>query len=1148
LEQSFVNPPASAKPHTWWHWMNGNITKEGITADLEAMAEAGIGGAQIFNAEESIPHGSIQFNSPEWIDMVKHAVSEAKRLGLELCIHNCGGWSSSGGPWNTPEHGMKIVVTSEIQIKGPTKLSSIPPQPEAKLDFYRDIAVLAFPATAVDPQQSIPNLNGKIFLDRVENLRIGNRTDNLPETLIQQNTLVDLTDKFLSSDGKTGVWEVPEGEWTILRIGYTVNGRKNHPAPPEGTGLECDKLSKEAVKAHWDGHIALILDAIGKTYPDQSGLNNVLIDSYEVGTQNWTQGFEKEFEKRCGYSILKFLPVFTGRVVDAPEITERFLWDFRRVVADMFAENYSEYFGKLAHEAGLLYSSEPYGNCPSDDIQYGSYCDIPMGEFWQGSGESVNPGNAKLPSSIAHVYGKKFVGAEAFTAAPDGGKWTKDPFALKAQGDIAYCGGINRMIYHRYAHQPWTNPTRYPGMTMGQWGTHFERTLTWWSQTKEWLTYQARCQYMLQEGLFVADVLFYNGEDAPCGLPSINLPKGYDYDGCDTKALKLLKVKNGRLVLPSGMSYRILVLPEIPAMSPETLTEIGRLANEGATIIGRVKPESAQGLRKYPESDGIVKKLADEVWSKIISDKSPVEVLKSIDLKPDFKAPDNAKLTYIHREIGGMDVYFVASPDQRSGEVKCTFRISGKTPELWCPETGAIETAPIFEEKDGLTTLPIRFEPSGSVFVVFRKPVSGDHAVDVKYTTIPQKSAIIGDLKIVKAEYGYFADENINNCIDVKNLIRKELASGKKKINATNDQMGGDPAGGTVKELMIEYLIGGVKKREQVKENQSVTLPEGAKVLKAYYGLISGEVDVERIPKIVDVTAKIKGLVKDGMVNTVVNDVLVDGKNPAETNELRVEYLFNDKPDWANVSEKQILHLPLVSVSETWAPVYEIKVAADGNPEIQAWKPGTLEVTMASGKTIKKEIETVPETIEIDGPWQLSFPPNWGAPEQITLDKLISWTEHSDAGVKYFSGTAVYIKSFKLKEKPEAGLRLILDLGNLKNFAEVELNGKSLPLLWKPPYRLDITDAVQAGNNALRIKVTNLWPNRVIGDEFLPEDLEWKGKSLKAWPQWLLDGKPSPTGRLTFTTWHHWTKEDEPLPSGLFGPVLVRQIKCYKVN
>jgi hypothetical protein len=919
--------------------------------------------------------------------------------------------------------------------------------------------------------------------------------------------------------------------------------------------LECDKLSREAMKAHWDGHLGLILAAIGqadgadKLAPDKPGLNNVMIDSYEVGTQNWTQGFEKEFQKRCGYSILKFLPVFTGRVVDSPEITDRFLWDFRRVIADMFAENYSAYFGELAHEAGLLYSSEPYGNSPSDDIQYGSYCDIPMGEFWQGNGQSVSAGNSKLASSIAHVYGKKFVGAEAFTAAPDGGKWIKDPFALKAQGDAAYCGGINRMIYHRYAHQPWTNPNRYPGMTMGQWGTHFERTLTWWNQGKDWLKYQARCQYMLQEGLFVADILFYGGEGAPNGLYEQSLPEGYDYDGCDTRALELLTVENGRLRLPSGMSYRVLVLPATSAMSPEVLKTIGQLADKGATIVGYKKPERAEGLRGYPDSDKKMKTLADEVWTKIITDKSPVEVLQSIDLKPDFTA-ENGKLSYIHREIAGLDVYFVACSSLKNDEITCRFRINGKTPELWNPETGEREIAPVFVEKDGVTSLPIRFEASGSVFVVFRNQTPADHAVNVKYTATGQKKLpVAGDLKIVKAEYGDFADEATNTCANVTDIVRKIVASGSRTISAENDRMGGDPAGGVIKSLQINYLVNGVKKQEQVKEHQSITLPEGAKIVKAYYGRITDDLRMEAVPQIVDVTAKLKGLIADGAVNTVVSNALTDGKKIAEKNEIRVEYSYNGKTGWANVHESKILLLPPEPEDKISPPTYELRATANGgNPELRVWEPGSFEVTMASGKTLKTEVATVPEAVEITGQWQLSFPPNWGAPEQVTLDNLISWTEHPDDGVKYFSGTASYTKSFRWDEKAEAGSHLILDLGYLKNFAEVELNGKSLPLLWKPPYRLDVTDAIKVGDNVLKIQITNLWPNRLIGDEQLPEDREWSGIWLKEWPQWLLDGKPSPTGRFTFSTWHHWKKDDKPLPSGLFGPVTVKKVVSHKLS
>ncbi|MDR1859728.1 MAG: DUF3395 domain-containing protein [Bacteroidales bacterium] len=1140
LEQGFANPPAAAKPHTWWHWMNGNISKEGITADLEAMADAGIGGAQIFNVAEGIPHGAVQFNSAEWIDMVAFAAAEARRLGLEICIHNCAGWANSGGPWNTPENGMKIVVTSDTIIHGPTTLNTPPTQPQTNLDFYRDIAVLTFPTPSKTEGNVISNFRGKVFLDRQTIRRDREAAVIPPETFVNAADIRDLTANLLPADGKAPTWDVPEGDWTVLRIGYTANGRKNHPAPEEGTGLESDKLSQTATKAHWDGHVAKILEAVGtKNIDGKTGLNNVLIDSYEVGTQNWTQGLETEFQKRTGYSIVKFLPVFAGLIVDSPEITERFLWDFRRVVADLFAENYSEYFGKLAHDAGLLYSIEPYGNCPSDDIQYGSYSDIPMGEFWPSGGHSVNTGNAKLPASIAHVYGRKFVGAEAFTAAPNGGKWLKTPFDIKAQGDAVYCGGVNRMIYHRYAHQPWTNPTRYPGMTMGQWGTHFERTLTWWKQGKDWLKYQARCQYLLQEGQFVADVLFFSGEGAPNELRNTELPDGYDYDGCDTRALSLLTVKNGRLTLPSGMSYRLLALPNDEAFSPQTLKIIANLAAAGATITGYKKPEKAVGLRGYPDSDTEVKLLADELWPKIITGKSVGDVLASLGVKPDFKAPASANLKYIHRKISGADVYFVACPSLSGDATVCTFRVSGKIPELWNPETGAIEPAPVYSETDSLTSVPIRFEPSGATFVVFRKPAPADHLVAVKRIDNPVNNpdTSAGTLIILKAEYGDFAD-NTNGCANVTATVGKLLADGKRTFTVSNTTMGGDPAYGTVKEFRIDYMLGGTKKREFVNEDKAFTMPQGATLVKAYYGIINDEPD--RQPQVIDITAKVAALVKGGALMADINNDLA-GHDPAPMLEktMRVNYTFNGEPGYLQVHENHTLVLPPRPEGEIPVPDYELKATAEGNTELLAWTSATFELKAASGKTLITEVKTA-EPQEVTGTWNLTFPPNWGAPEQVTLDKLISWTEHPDDGVKYFSGTATYSISFSY-EKP-AEDRVVLDLGNLKNFAEVALNGTKYPVLWKPPYRLDITDAVKSGDNALTVEITNLWPNRLIGDEQLPDDRQWNGIRLKEWPQWVLDGKPSPTGRYTFTTWHHWRKDDKPLPSGLFGPVLLRRI------
>jgi len=1270
LEKGFVQPPDSARPHTWWHWMNGNITKEGITADLEAMARVGIGGAQIFNAAEGIPHGPVQFDSPEWIDLVKHAAKEANRLGLELCIHNCAGWSSSGGPWNTPEHGMKIVVTSETQAKGPSAFAGKLAQPPAKLDFYRDIAVLAFrtpvgervkmrdlapdvtcsgtkqdaakvmdgnngttvrlalpkpkepafirfdfaqpyaarmlsimpgpgmqgcggkieisddgqtfrvidsfsmqrgselrtyafaPVTAkhyrvlftsvsskmkqlsiaeVDfsAKVGIENLVGKTFLDRTD-VRSEAASAVKPDEVVQGDAIVNLTAR-MGTDGQLS-WNVPEGEWTILRIGYTANGRNNHPAPAEGTGLECDKLSKEAAQAHWDGCMGKVLAALGPLAGDvKSGLNNVLIDSYEVGTQNWTQNFKEEFQKRRGYDLTRFLPVFTGRVVDSPEVTERFLWDLRRTIADLFAEYYSGQFKEMAHRAGLLYSVEPYGNCPSDDLQYGSFCDIPMGEFWPASGASVNIGNAKLPASIAHIYGKKYVGAESFTAEPSAGKWLKDPYSIKAQGDAVYCGGVNRIIYHRYAHQPWTSPTRYPGMTMGQWGTHFERTLTWWEQSKDWLKYQARCQFMLQSGRFVADACFYCGEDAPNSLRGGGLPAGYDYDGCDTAALALMSVKDGRIVLPSGMSYRMLVLPNEKAMSPAVLKTVEKLVKAGATVVGP-KPEKANGLQGYPASDAEVKRLADALWSGGVLSQSPADVLASLRVKPDFVCTNKgAHVNFIHREADGADYYFIANAKTMGEELTCTFRVSGKVPELWHPDTGAIEKAPVYTEQDGCTTVPIRFDPAGSVFVVFRRAASGDHAVAVRHESAKEQKGPVAELTVLKAEYGVFGDNIDSDCADVTAAVKQAVKNGNRRVAASND-LGGDPAPMCEKELKLDYLVGSEKKSVRIEEHKSVELPAGAEVVRAVYGLISEKPEPQN--QTVDVTAKVAALVKDGTLSVEVNNDLA-GKDPAylTVKQLRVEYTYKGQRKEARAHENQMLMLPETDDQTTPPPAFELAAQKNGTYAFSAWKPGTVELTTAAGRTLKAAVESVPQPVEITGSWELSFPPNWGAPAKVTLDKLISWTDHLDSGVKYFSGTATYRKTFAWDGKKQKGERYILDLGDLKNFAEVQLNGQALNLLWKPPYRLDVTDTLKSGQNALQIKITNLWPNRLIGDEQLPEDREWDGKHLKAWPQWVLDGKPSPTGRFTFTTWHHWYKEDQPLPSGLFGPVMIRTVE-----
>jgi hypothetical protein len=1200
LEASFQNPPESAKPHTWWHWMNGNVTKEGITADLEAMKRVGIGGAQIFNVDSGIPHGPVQFLSPEWRELMKHAAKEADRLGIELCLHNCAGWSSSGGPWNTPEHAMQHVVTSEVQVKGPMHFSGALPQPPTRNDFYRDIVVFAFrtpdgegvdfkslapkvtasvdgidgaklidgkattSVTLPAPETGKPQFfqlefsqlfaartivltpgtntgeckgviqvsdDGKDFRDaraftfmrrptrplgislanesvsarfyrvlftaaakgakefslgdidlspqlRIESVEskdgdtggfiMSSQTgvEVAPSLVVKRNEMIDLTSK-LGADGHLD-WDAPAGDWTILRLGYTPTGRSNHPAPAEATGLECDKFSKAALNAHWAGFMQKVLDDLGPLAGKTGSLNNALIDSYEVGGQNWSPRFREEFQKRRGYDPLPFLPTFTGRVVDNPEISERFLWDLRRTIADLFAENYYGHFQELCHQHGLKASIEPYTG-PFESLQCGAPADIPMGEFWVGQKPHSS---LKLASTVGHIYGKPVIGAESFTASPGAhGRWQEDPYSIKALGDLVFCQGINRYIFHRYAMQPWTN--RWPGMTMGQWGTHFDRTSTWWEQGREWLRYVARCQSLLQQGHFVADAAYFCGESTPAEMRvdqgEFSLPDGYDYDGINADVLlHHAKVKNGRLVLESGMSYRVLILPPSDRnMTPTLLRKLRDFVADGLTLVG-YSPEASPSLQNYPKCDDEVQKLVTEMWGdrtnpnitehklgkgKVVWQKLS-NVLAGLNAKPDFEFATAAgsQLAFIHREIGGADIYFVSNQRGRFDSVDCTFRISGKAPELWHADTGVMERAPIWREENGRTIVPIQFDPAGSVFVVFRKAAKDAHVLAANGSFREATTDVGPKVEIRRATYSAIDGAD---SMDVTELVRRRVNSGEFTVVASNGELGRDPAVNHPKQLHLDFVVDEKPATMVVAENESFTFP--------------------------------------GAANT--------GSAPV------------------------------------WQPV----ASGNGKTSVRAWADGRAEFRVRDGRILKAEAKNIPAPIEVSGAWDLTFPPNWGAPEMVKLDKLISWSDSADAGVKYFSGTATYAKEIEiLAGLLGANRELWLDLGKVKNFAEVSLNGKPLGILWKPPFRVNVTGAARSGRNKLEIKVTNLWPNRLIGDEQLPDDREWNGKQLKGWPQWVLDGKPSPTGRLTFTTWHHWTKNEPLLESGLLGPVTLR--------
>ena len=1151
LDKGFINPPASARNWTWWHWMNGNITREGITADLEAMKRIGLGGAQIFNVSD-VPEGPVTFMSPQWLDLMKHAASEAGRLGLDLGFHNCAGWTSSGGPWITPEHAMQTVVTREARISGPARFEAALPQPRSEQGYYRDISVLAFP-TPQDDASRTNTFKRKAGFDGSDYLQPKPAT--IPaDACVPRDRIVDLTGKLLAGGKLT--WAAPKGDWTILRIGHTMINADNHPSPRAGHGLECDKLSREALDAHWAGGIAPILakagPLVGKT------LNNILIDSYETGNGNWTPRLREEFQRLRGYDLTHFLPALTGRTVDSSEVTERFLWDFRRTLSDLFGENYYGYFSELCHKNGLISAVEPYGG-NFEQLQAGDLTDMVMGEFWAGGGESAS---VKLAAAIAHTHGRAVVGAEAFTAQPANARWLNYPGALKALGDLQWCDGVNRFIFHRYAHQPWLD--KFPGMTMAQYGMHFERTLTWWEQARAWMSYCARSQFLLQQGQPVADVLLFGGEAAPGQMQGKGELKaqGYDSDAFGTDLIQSLTVKDGCITLPCGTRYRLLVLPETMWMTPALAHKMRELVKAGATVMAR-KPSASPSLQDFPKCDAEVKQIADEVWGgetpdatgehafgdgRVLWNRPMARTLEVLGVKPDFQAAKDTRLRFIHRRTADTDIYFISNQKPAAQSVECWFRVSGLQPELWHADTGVIEPAAMWQVKDGRTAVTLDLDPAGSVFVVFRRPAAPlpDPIVAVERAAEKTAAQPLPQIEIRQAFYGVLSFEG-TTLADVSHTFSGQVKDGHLHAQIAN--LGVDPAFGSAKEVRVAYEVDGKEQMMVAGEGGPITIPEGTvgavsfKFLRAVYGKFDPR--QKGVPKkyTLDVTAKLTALLKDGTLTLIPNKVFADDTPEVFVpRQLRVTCLVDGMPRTITVRENEELNLPRDMIWESPAPAPRLAVK-QGATRLLAWDAGNHALKTASGAVKTIEVSALPTPVVLTGPWDLTFQAPVGVPPKTTFAGLFSWPEHPDAAIRYFSGTAIYRKSFDLpaEDRKTADRCLLLDLGRVEVIAEVMLNGKDLGILWKTPFQVDITAAARPGANDLEVRVTNLWPNRLIGDEQFPDDVAWDGARISAWPEWMIKGTPRPVKeRVTFTTWKHYQKESSLLPSGLLGPVTVR--------
>ncbi|MDR2674777.1 MAG: hypothetical protein LBC18_07900 [Opitutaceae bacterium] len=1076
-EETFRTPGQTAGPWVYWIWINGNVTKEGIRADLEDMRRAGIGGAMLFDGSLYLPAGPVRYGTDDWHGHVQFAIKTAAGLGLKIVLMNCAGWATSGGPWNDAGHSMKMLVWSGQSVPGGTGgrawRGKLPPPP-SRLGYYRDVAVLAVPGAGEtgetapaltnetpgmetnadaladhdgttglefahgakirfafpravtmrrleidlvrDAHQESPeglgtdddmmpgglieaSDDGRVFRAvkkfpparqefgsrveiafepvtarffraslqprpggaaaavpgagagarkpwRIAEMHFANtaRLDGLPgktglRTLPPPQTadwdadapgefkaaqVLDLTDR-LAPDGSLA-WDAPAGPWTVLRFGCTTSARKNHPAPPEGEGLEVDKFDGEAVVRHFEHALGRIIREAG---PEAGrALAGVLCDSWEAGPQTWTGRLPAIFKQKRGYDMRPFLPALTGRVIDSPAATEKFLADYRRTLGELYADNYYGTMQRMANRRGLKFFAEAYGGVLDEPAAL-EHVDVPMVEFWT---FGLYKGFDYAPST-AHLMGKKIIAAEAFTGRPPRARWGETPGALKTLGDAAYAAGVNSLVLHSYVHQPRDGPA--PGFTHGRYGTHFGRLNSWWPLAPAWIAYLQRCQFLLRHGRPVADILCLRDERLKTEhreLPPAVL-KGCHADLISVSQLPWLHVENGMLRTKAGATYRVLALPEKWPATAATLAQLARLKSAGAAIAGP-PPLASATLADTPDAwrRAVDAVFGDGACARPLAD--------TPGLAPDFTTDDGGDLRFFHRAAADGDYYFVTNQTGKPVDTGAAFRIADRCPELWDPATGAITGAPAWRVENGCTRLRLSLDATGSVFVVFRKP------------------------------------------------------------------------------------------------------------------------------------------------------------------------------------------LP---------PVWPVAVA-DGR------------ITLSDGAT-RAAPAVSRATLAVRGPWTVSFAPATGRemPPAI-FDTLVPLETHADPEIRWFSGLATYTTTFNLDLPPPApasNRRISINLGAVHDLAEIIINGRSAGVCWKPPYALDATALVRAGENQLKVTVANRWVNRLIGDEQLPPDLDYgtTGSALNAlqkFPPWRDDpGALRRRARHTFSTWKHYTADSPLVPSGLAGPVAI---------
>ena len=731
LESSFYSPSDEARPVVWWRWMGSQIAKEGITKDLEALKEVGLGGVVHFQISDGINDDSlfvvencviprVKTLSSEWWNLMSHTISESNRLGLSFRMQNCLGYSTNGGPWIKPEQAMQKLVWSDtivcVDKKSVVNLFLKRPEVHKKSGYYMDIAVLAVKL----------NDSGIVSLSDVK----------------------DITNYF--EDGKLQNWETEAAEWKVIRYGYTPTGVMPHPIDDEVNGLECDKMSREALYTHYSNYVDKIIASAGE---NKDAIKAVFLDSYEAGAQTWTHNFREKFIEKRGYDPLLWLPTFgegdirgsrnssldwihpIGKIIiENKDLTQRFRYDFMQTIEDLVLEENISAISNLTHRyPNIKFDLQPY-NAPYDFVRGGKLADYVSGEFWHGN-FSYGWWTLPLAASVSHIKREPIVIAEAYTASPSQGNWNIMPEDMKAEADLAFSMGVNSFQLHVMPHQPWDDSI-FPGMVSQSWGTQINRHNSWWKQSVAWNNYLTRVQSMLRQGEAVVDIAYLY----PSFEKALVSAEGYKCDAIDEQTvLESMSADEDGLFLENGRRYKVLVLPDSDKMTLNMLKKISALVENGAHVIGPC-PKTSPTLEDYPEGDAIISELSAKLWGGCDGTKvkrhsygkgviywgdTVNEILEEIGIEKDLEVlRGKENIVWTHRSTAESDIYFISNQNKKEIDSELVFRIDGKIPEIWDAEKKKIYTCDNWSISNGKTRISLPLESLQSVFVVFREKTS----------------------------------------------------------------------------------------------------------------------------------------------------------------------------------------------------------------------------------------------------------------------------------------------------------------------------------------------------------------------------------------------------------------------------------------